>query len=281
FCEECKSNPSKYKCPACYIRTCSLPCINSHKQRTACTGKRPAAECIPLSQFDDNIILSDYNFLEDAKRMADSSKRMRAAIRDSHFRVPLNLKYLRIAASKRGIKLLFLPKGMEKRELNQTYYNYRKKSIIWTIEWRFHSTNVVIVDHRLHESKTLGSAVANHLKPGPWKHALKQFSDHPLDSLKLFICRNPKSRGSPFRQLNIMSSIRDQLANLVILEYPVIHVFLPSHSCDFDIIHTPTKALIPPSPADQCPPSPTGVMFREEEIVADGSVDPLESDRLI
>lgn len=57
-CEECKLNPWKYKCPGCSIRTCSLPCVNSHKQRTACNGKKSLTEVLPLSQFDDNILLS-------------------------------------------------------------------------------------------------------------------------------------------------------------------------------------------------------------------------------
>ena len=37
-------------------------------------------------------------------------------------------------------------------------------------------------------------------------------------------------------ELDIRAPIREQLGNLVILEYPRIHVFLPSHSFDFDVI---------------------------------------------
>ncbi len=47
LCEQCRVNPrrrlidvDKYKCPACGIRTCSLPCVNNHKRVTGCTGKR-------------------------------------------------------------------------------------------------------------------------------------------------------------------------------------------------------------------------------------------------
>ena len=41
---------------------------------------------------------------------------------------------------------------------------------------------------------------------------------------------------SPFEELGIRAPIREQLANLVILEYSQIHVFLPSHSYDLDVI---------------------------------------------
>lgn len=57
-CEECKSNPSKYKCPGCSIQSCSLPCVKAHKTRTGCTGKRNQTQFVPISQFDDSILLS-------------------------------------------------------------------------------------------------------------------------------------------------------------------------------------------------------------------------------
>lgn len=57
LCEECGQNPSKYKCPGCSLRTCSLPCVKSHKQRTSCTGKRPTT-FVPLSEFNDNLLIS-------------------------------------------------------------------------------------------------------------------------------------------------------------------------------------------------------------------------------
>lgn len=86
---------------------------------------------------------------------------------------------------------------------------------------------------------------------------------------------------SPFCQLNIKAPIREQLANIFILEYPVIHVFLPSHSYDFDVINdaNPSKVEIK-KPAHHDYPSPKGVTFREEEIEDGGSSDPHISDLL-
>lgn len=90
----------------------------------------------------------DYNMLEDVKRVSESAKRTRLKLcGKSNFRLPFPLKSLRSAAASRGTKLLFLSNGMSKREMNQTYYDKRKKFVSWTIEWQFHSTDVVIVDH--------------------------------------------------------------------------------------------------------------------------------------
>lgn len=63
LCEECKQNPSKYKCPGCAVRSCGLSCVKAHKQRTGCTGKRNQTQFVPISQFDDNLLISGTFFL--------------------------------------------------------------------------------------------------------------------------------------------------------------------------------------------------------------------------
>jgi hypothetical protein len=60
-CEECGEQPWKYRCPGCSRLTCSLPCVQSHKRRTACTGKRPRTDPVPLANFDDHQLLSGSN----------------------------------------------------------------------------------------------------------------------------------------------------------------------------------------------------------------------------
>ncbi|GLU16541.1 hypothetical protein SLE2022_329720 [Rubroshorea leprosula] len=277
FCEECKSHPSKYKCPACSLRSCSLPCVKAHKQRTGCNGKRNMTKFVPLSKFDDNLLLSDYNLLEEVKRIAESARRARAKLCGySHFKLPFVLRSLRSAAASRGTRLWFQPNGMSKRGKNQTRYYQREKFISWTIEWRFHTTDVVLLDHGVHEEKNFCSVIENHLKPGPWNHQLRQFCEEPLEHLKFFICKYPKGPKSPFRSLDIKAPIRKQLANLVIVEYPVIHVFLPSHSCDFEVVRDDCvnhKPHLKDSPSTDNE-SPKGVTFHEEEIKEDITSDP-------
>ncbi|KAI3932732.1 hypothetical protein MKW92_027998 [Papaver armeniacum] len=267
MCEECKENPWKYKCPGCLIRSCSLPCVKSHKQRTSCTGKRPRDEIIPLSQFDDNLLLSDYRFLEEAKRLAESAKRTRKAVFGDSLgevnKFPYKLKQLREKAWKRNIKLAFLPSGMSKREKNKSEYDQSKASILWTIEWRFHSTDVVIVDSGVNENTKLCSVIEEHLKLGPWNNKLRPFCEEPLDRLKFFIRKNAKQHKSPYRELDIKSSISQQLANTFIVEYPVIYVYLPSASDDLWVI----KDAAPPAYKSTETNSPIRkhVTFKEEE----------------
>ncbi|PON87069.1 Zinc finger, HIT-type [Trema orientale] len=273
FCEECKLKASKYKCPGCSFRSCSLPCVKAHKQRTGCTGKRNRTQFVPLSNFDDNQLLSDYNLLEEAKRVSESAQRMRNKLcRYNYYRLPYHLKSVRSAAASRRTKILFLPSGMSKREKNQTRYEQRKKCIYWTIEWRFHSTDVLLLDHGVNENMNISSIVGNHLKPGPWHHQLKQFCEEDLESLKFFIRKFHKGASSPFYELDVKAPLRQQLANRVVLEYPVVYVFLPSHTINFEIIKDAYTAVNKPdlrTPGSNNHLSLGGVPFKEEEIVED------------
>ncbi|CAA2957985.1 Hypothetical predicted protein [Olea europaea subsp. europaea] len=78
---------------------------------------------------------------------------------------------------------------------------------------------------------------------------------------------------SPNRKVNIKAPIREQLANLVILKYPDIHVFLPSHACDFEVINDMIRNNI-----ELNNPIPKGVTFREDEFEDGGSPNPLISE---
>ncbi|CAI0421048.1 unnamed protein product [Linum tenue] len=272
LCVECKEKAAKYKCPGCSLRTCSLPCVKSHKHRTGCSGKREVAPFVPMSQFDDKALLSDYNFLEEAKRAVDSGARMRVQLRAyPQFRLPVHLQSLKRAASSRRTNLLLLPSGMSRREKNQTRYDRRKKSIFWTIEWRFRSTDVVLVDHGVNENSSICSEIQKHLSPGPWKHKLKQFCEAGLESLTCFIRKYPRGK-SPFRELDIKAPLKQQLGNLSVLEYPVIYVLLPSQSCDFEVVEDLLPMARRPEAKNRVSNDdqvmiPNGVPFREEEII--------------
>jgi len=58
-CDTCKQQPSKYRCPACQSRTCSLQCSQQHKHDSGCTtGKRDKLAYVPLAEFTDRHLLS-------------------------------------------------------------------------------------------------------------------------------------------------------------------------------------------------------------------------------
>jgi hypothetical protein len=85
--------------------------------------------------------------------------------------------------------------------------------------------------------------------------------------------------GSPFCELDVKAPIKQQLANMVILEYPVIYVFLPSHSFDSEVIKDASLVTHKPELKDSGSNlSPQGVLFKEEEIDDNNSSDPYVCD---
>lgn len=280
-CEECGKSPWKYKCPGCGLRSCGLPCVKAHKERTQCTGKRDRAQFVPISQFDDNWLVSDYNLLEEALRITEAAKRSRAPLGDIRRFQSKPRKAFNNQARNRRTDLLFLPKGMSKNETNRSYYNRWRKCIYWTVEWQFHSTDVIFIDHGVDEHVSLQSILEKHLTIGPGnpvsRHKLRHFCKESTDNLKLFVKKEyTKGNKNLYFELNITEPLRSQLAGKIIIEYPVIHVVLPAHSKQFEVFkhldQVPEK-VVKSSTVDEMEDQKLdlvhlecGVPFREEEI---------------
>ncbi|XP_037425931.1 box C/D snoRNA protein 1-like [Triticum dicoccoides] len=105
-CQECGEQPWKYRCPGCSRLTCSLPGVQAHK--------RPRTVPVPLAQFDDNQLLSDYNLLEETSMVRESAHRLLGGfgrnfgcgIEERHgAQLPPWLTFLRKAAERRGVRL--------------------------------------------------------------------------------------------------------------------------------------------------------------------------------
>ena len=54
----CEAHLSKYCCPRCSLKTCSLPCVKQHKERDKCSGIRDKTEYIKISKFTHMNMLS-------------------------------------------------------------------------------------------------------------------------------------------------------------------------------------------------------------------------------
>ncbi|KAJ4810014.1 Box C/D snoRNA protein 1 [Rhynchospora pubera] len=276
LCEECRENQWKYRCPGCGLVSCSLPCVKSHKVRLGCTGKRPRTEFIPISEFDDKTFLSDYQFLEETKRIAEVAHRIKTGFGTNYRRaLPNRLLFLMKAASRRGTSLCFLPRGMSKSESNLSRFDRRRNCIFWTIEWRFRSVRLTLTDHDVPETESLERLIKKHLSPTPWNDNLTSYRNVPLSDLRFFIQKHAKTSRSLFRELDIKLPMDSQLRKVLILEYPVIHVFLPTEAPDFEI-EKPVKCkiikgrnagplnqvrdVLPVDPAAKCS------IYKEEEI---------------
>ncbi|KAJ3312649.1 Box C/D snoRNA protein 1 [Boothiomyces sp. JEL0838] len=121
---ECE-NDSKYKCPKCFFRTCSLDCTKKHK--VDCSMQREKTNYISKSTMNVNTLTSDYNFLMEVGRINDNAKR---------FPNEKKKEFMIRLANQRMIDLKLMPVGMHRQKLNKTFY---KKGFNWTIEIVFNN----------------------------------------------------------------------------------------------------------------------------------------------
>jgi len=70
-CEVCRAAPSKYKCPACLVSTCSAACIKQHKIKSRCEGKRTPLGRLYFKRdaLTAEILADDARLLEESSRL--------------------------------------------------------------------------------------------------------------------------------------------------------------------------------------------------------------------
>ncbi|WAQ87378.1 hypothetical protein PtA15_8A282 [Puccinia triticina] len=150
-CEQCQQTASRYTCPGCGVRTCSLGCSSDHKTATKCSGKRNRVEFVQLNQYSWGRLMQDYSYLEEIHRhlahprlaqdpaappsVAASSIAPLLPSRNSNAR----REFLVRKAALEGVRLTLMPDGMSRRKLNMTHYNQKKKCMQWTVELVFRS----------------------------------------------------------------------------------------------------------------------------------------------
>ncbi|KAG2375114.1 hypothetical protein C9374_010118 [Naegleria lovaniensis] len=139
-CQICSTLESKYTCPGCSIKYCSMECFKNHKTTSKCTGKRDTTKYIDLKEFNDRHLKSDYNFLENLQSQTFHWSRQRDLEKiDSHtyqYHHP-KVRELQYRATQKGIRMELMPQGMSKREQNTSYYNKKLDKIFWRLEFIF------------------------------------------------------------------------------------------------------------------------------------------------
>ena len=148
-------------------------------------------------------------------------------------------------AESKGIALLRMPCGMQRRQSNTTRFQKKTGVISWKIELCFHVPKSMLVDERggggsllpkflrveseLSESSTLSEELGKHLDIHPHNTAtrsrLRWFANAPRDSLVLLMKRLPCSSASPkYFKLDPNAPLSESLKGKTIIEFPTIDV---------------------------------------------------------
>ncbi|KAI0677146.1 hypothetical protein C8Q78DRAFT_1065765 [Trametes maxima] len=164
ICSVCQANAAIYTCPRCNIRTCSLSCSTQHKTAgEGCSGIRNKAAYVPMNQYGYMTLMNDYTFLEEmGRKVGDWGREIvqggytaapvgggRGAVgmrgrgrgrgRGGAYGKPASKRdVLKMQLDFRDIELELLPNGMERRTLNQSTWDFKKKTALLTVEFKFH-----------------------------------------------------------------------------------------------------------------------------------------------
>ncbi|XKL69446.1 hypothetical protein PGB90_007215 [Kerria lacca] len=239
-CEVCSANESKYTCPRCEVKTCSLICVKIHKNELNCNGIRDKTLYKPLNKFNNLDLLSDYRLLEEISRSVNKyHKDINKRWTRFQTSLPIQLFKLRGAAYSRGIRLLFLPQNFARHKENTTYYDWKTKHLFWRIEWIFFSLSekIKFVDDRVIDTEKLGTTFSKYLSQENHKPELELYYSADYSGISLLL-KAEKTAERWYHELDMHLSLRENLKKKTIIEYPVIYVILKHQKDEYELINS-------------------------------------------
>lgn len=234
-CGMCDTEEARYRCPGCMTHSCSLVCVKKHKVETGCSGVRDKTAFVRLSEFDEINLLSDYRFLEETGRLADS------ATRDVLTQLPQqNQRVQRLAKQARTAKinLKILPRTFTKRKENSTFYHKREGRFYWHLKLLFPQSSAEYVERRIPDNLTIEEILKSYIHPtesDPVKRQkLKIYAHTPTDHVRVFMkAEENRPNSLRYHELDPKKSLKDNLMHKTIIEYPALHVTLKDHCQEY------------------------------------------------
>ncbi|XP_012543510.1 box C/D snoRNA protein 1 isoform X2 [Monomorium pharaonis] len=254
-CEVCGAIKALYTCPKCEVRTCSLTCVNIHKKELECDGIRDKTKFVPLTSFTDLDLLSDYRFLEQVGRSIDTKKRRPEIKYSRHVNLPVHLHKLRCAAASKKVSLLFMPQIFNRHKENTTYLNWKTNELFWRVELIFpQAENTKCVVDKTLDNVRLSTLVEQVLDPVSTidKIDIEKLNDNlvladklqfyraaGLSGIKVLLKAEKIKRANfKFYDLDLTLTLKENLQNKTIVEFPTLHVIMKDHSNIYEIIDT-------------------------------------------
>ncbi|XP_077573207.1 box C/D snoRNA protein 1 [Stigmatopora nigra] len=236
-CGVCGVEEAKYNCPACLKRSCSLPCVKKHKEKSRCSGVRNKTAFLKVSHMDEMALLSDYRFLEDTGRIAGCAQR------DNLISIPYKTnqaKKLTVKARMMNITLKTLPSTFTRRKENSTIFRYGEKVFMWHLKILFPQSGTEFSQRRVCDGLTLEEILTAYIHPTDSdpviRQKLKRYVLNPTEEVNVFMkAEGSKANSVRYHKLDLRKSLRDNLINKTLIEYPILHVVLRDHWKDFPL----------------------------------------------
>ncbi|XP_069792476.1 box C/D snoRNA protein 1 [Narcine bancroftii] len=267
-CEACGVTEAKYRCPRCMIFSCSLLCVKRHKAERGCTGVRDKTSFTSLSDFSEMQLFSDYKFLEDTGRLADSARR------DTFVHKPTTskaLNFMKKHARRCNVDLKLLPIGFTKRRENSTFYHKKEQKFYWHLKLAFPQSCITYTEKRVPDSKTVGEVLRRYVNPlesDPIiRQKLKVYALASLEQVCIFLKVEGRACCSiRYHRLDLNKSVAENLSHKMIIEYPTLLVVLKTNASEYRTLSNDNSNDNSSSGTDSSPGSDM-----EEGEIRDGS----------
>ena len=211
---------SKYCCPRCKKRTCSLECVKAHKVENDCSGVADKASFVKLSDFDNIQMISDYKFLENIKESMESSHRhLLPSFCNQNTQGMIRKKCI---ANNTIIK--FMPAEFSRHKINRTCF--KDDTIKWTIELVFSDRSTKILAHDVSENFTINNLIEK------YKTESVQYSEYrfvttfynQIDTKVFYFVQADNAETNTFHALDPNITIAESLKFKTVLEFPTIYI---------------------------------------------------------
>lgn len=134
-CVVCTS-PSRYSCPQCNRKTCSLECVRRHKMQFECEGKSRQFSFVPVQQMDESLLLRDVAFLSEVTEHLSSTVVSKSETKRKRADLPPRLSTLLKKAAEGNTLVITSPPGLARFKENSSRWNKQSCSIQWRVEWK-------------------------------------------------------------------------------------------------------------------------------------------------
>lgn len=141
MCDTCVKSLAKYTCPGCHLKSCTLACINRHKQTHNCDGKADNTAYVEKGRIDGDTVRRDYQFVKAMMEETDKVKKTLTGV-TAHVQEPKRFYFLRKQARlEHNIKVHQAPAMIERHRENISFYYMKTKTIYWVIEILYYKGN--------------------------------------------------------------------------------------------------------------------------------------------
>ena len=239
LCEECQDAIAKYCCPQCQRRTCSLICVNAHKETSGCSGKRDRTQYVGRGELDERVLLSDFKFLEEVQLAGDVAKRVKPPAPRN--KLPHHLQTLIEQANRRGVHLHLLTPGMDRRRNNTSRYDGKHDILSWRVEWQFPLAKANAVDVRVREDAIIKDVLLKHLETVPGETLripeLENYVKSAVCDLNVLMRKELTAANNPlYYNIDLSKTLKEVLSGKVMVEFPVLLVVLSKDLGGYSLI---------------------------------------------